>query len=115
MRVWPLDEPRRRPFTGPPPMPRRVFITAAEVSGDLHAAHLARALRKLDPDLLLEGHGGPRMRDAGVTIHHETTANAAMGVSGLTRVTEMLALLKWTRRQFALVRPNLQICVDSPA
>jgi lipid-A-disaccharide synthase len=93
----------------------RIFITAAEVSGDGHASHLIRALRKFRPDAVIEGHGGPRMREAGAVIHHETTAKAAMGVSALGRVREMLALLKWTRRHFAQVRPDLQICVDSPA
>ncbi len=93
----------------------RVFITAAEVSGDLHASHLIRALRAADSALVIEGHGGPRMREAGATIHHETTANAAMGVSAVGRVKEMFGLLKWTRDYFRKNRPDLQICVDSPA
>lgn len=96
-------------------MGKRVFITAAEVSGDLHASHLIESLRELDPTLVIEGHGGPRMRAAGATIHTETTANAAMGLSGVGRVREMLGLLKWTRRYFKATPPDLQICVDSPA
>ena len=96
-------------------MPRRVFITVAEVSGDLHASHLIHSLRSLDPELIIEGHGGPQMRAAGAKIHTETTANAAMGFSALARVKEMFALLKWTRRHFRAAPPDLQICVDSPA
>jgi lipid-A-disaccharide synthase len=96
-------------------MGKRVFITAAEVSGDLHASHLIESLRELDPTLVIEGHGGPRMRAAGATIHTETTANAAMGLSAVGRVREMLGLLKWTRRYFEKQPPDLQICVDSPA
>jgi lipid-A-disaccharide synthase len=96
-------------------MPKRIFITAAEVSGDLHASHLIESLRALDPTLIIEGHGGPRMRAAGATIHTETTANAAMGLSGVGRVKEMFALLKWTRAYFKINPPDLQICVDSPA
>ncbi len=96
-------------------MAKRIFITAAEVSGDLHAAHLISSLRKLDDTLIIEGHGGLQMREAGATIHHETTANAAMGFSALARVKEMFALLKWTRRHFKKAPPDLQICVDSPA
>ena len=103
----------------PPPSParpKRVFITAAEVSGDLHASHLIRALREIDPTLLVEGHGGPRMRDAGATIHTETTARAAMGLGGVGRAREMYRLLRWTRDHFrAPDPPNLQICVDSSA
>lgn len=96
-------------------MGRRIFITAAEVSGDLHASHLARALRAADPGVVLEGHGGTRMREAGVGIHTETTAKAAMGFSALGRVKEMYRLLKWTRSYFRTSPPDLQICVDSPA
>src|SRR5687767_9588404 len=93
----------------------RIFITAAEVSGDLHASHLIRSLRRLNPELTIEGHGGPRMRDAGAIIRHETTANAAMGVSAVGRIREMFSLLKWTRGYFKRQPPDLQICVDSPA
>ena len=96
-------------------MSRRVFITAAEGSGDQHAAELIRSLKRLDPALEIEGHGGPRMREAGCHIHTETTRRAAMGVSGLTRVAEMWKLLQWTRQYFDQNPPDLQICVDSPA
>ena len=96
-------------------MAARVFITAAEVSGDIHASHLIRALRQARPDLLIEGHGGPKMREAGAKIHRETTANAAMGVSAVRRVKEMFALLGWTKKHFKTSPPDLQICVDSPA
>lgn len=96
-------------------MSRRVFITAAEVSGDLHAAELVRSLKKLDPSMRIEGHGGPRMREAGCRIIYDTTRKAAMGISGAKRVVEMLRLLKWTRKHFAQRKPDLLICVDSPA
>lgn len=95
--------------------PRRIFITVAEVSGDQHAAHLIRSLKQLDPELVIEGLGGPEMRAAGAMIHHETVHSAAMGISGVKRIFEMLRLLKWTRRYFAQSPPDLQICCDSPA
>jgi lipid-A-disaccharide synthase len=94
---------------------RRVFITAAEVSGDLHASHLIRSLRGMDPAVVVEGHGGPRMREAGAIIHTETTAKAAMGLGGVGRVREMYRLLRWTRDRFRADPPDLQICVDSSA
>jgi lipid-A-disaccharide synthase len=96
-------------------MAAKIFITAAEVSGDLHASHLIRALRQLRPDLVIEGHGGAKMLDAGATIHTQTTANAAMGFSAVRRVKEMFALLRWTRNYYKSAPPALQICVDSPA
>jgi lipid-A-disaccharide synthase len=96
-------------------MPRRVFITVAEVSGDQHAAELINSLKQLDPDLVVEGIGGPMMAAAGAHIHHETTRNAAMSVHAVGRVVEVLKLLRWTREHFEQNRPDLHICVDSPA
>ncbi len=92
---------------------RRVFITVAEVSGDNHAAQLVRSLKQLDPTIEIEGLGGPAMRAAGATIHHETVRSAAMGLAAARRGPEVLRLLRWTRRRFAERRPDLQVCCDS--
>src|SRR5688572_16200058 len=94
---------------------RRVFITAAEVSGDKHAAQLVTALRRLDPGLVIEGLGGPEMAAAGAKVHRETVGNAAMGWRGALRAFEVLGLLKWTREHFRINKPDLQIGVDSPS
>ena len=63
-------------------MARRVFITVAEVSGDRHAAQLIRSLRQLEPDLVIEGLGGPEMAAAGATVYRDTVSKAAMGLRG---------------------------------
>jgi lipid-A-disaccharide synthase len=94
-------------------MPRRIFITVAEVSGDQHAAELVRSLRRLDPDIQIEGLGGPLMRQAGATIHQETTGKAAMSWRAAYRALEVSRLLKWTKRYFDRHPPDLLICVDS--
>jgi lipid-A-disaccharide synthase len=96
-------------------MGRRIFITAAEVSGDKHAAQLVRSLKQLDPELSIEGLGGPEMADAGAVIHHNTVTNAAMGLRGLLRTFEIYDCIKWTRRYFDQQRPDLLIGVDSPS
>jgi lipid-A-disaccharide synthase len=94
-------------------MPKRVFITVAEVSGDQHAAQLVRSLRQLDPDIRIEGLGGPQMRQAGAVLHQETTGRAAMSWQAAFRALEISRLLKWTKRYFDRTPPDLQICVDS--
>ncbi len=96
-------------------MARRVFITVAEVSGDRHAAQLIHSLKQLEPDLIIEGHGGPEMAAAGAAIHVETVGNAAMGWRGALRAFEIYKVLKWTRRYFSENKPDLQIGVDSPS
>ncbi|MGA2231957.1 MAG: hypothetical protein ABSH22_13755 [Tepidisphaeraceae bacterium] len=94
-------------------MPRRVFITVGEVSGDANAARLAVELKKLDPDILIEGHGGAAMREAGVQIHRDTVSRAAMGLKAVLRTVEVHKLLAWTRKYYQKTPPDLHICVDS--
>lgn len=96
-------------------MARRVFITVAETSGDRHAAQLVRSLRQLDPDIIIEGYGGPEMAEAGATILCETVANAAMTVHGAKRVFEISSLLKQASAYYREQKPDLQVCVDSSA
>ncbi len=96
-------------------MAKRVFVTAAEVSGDKHAGHLIQSLRRLDPSLIIEGLGGPAMAAAGAHLHRETVGKAAMGWRGALRAVEVYGILRWTRKYFREHPPDLQICVDSPA
>jgi lipid-A-disaccharide synthase len=94
-------------------MSKRVFITVAEVSGDLHAAQLIRSLKQLSPELIIEGIGGPAMAAAGAKLHRETVGGAAMTWRGALRAVEVWQLLRWTRGYFKSFKPDLQICVDS--
>ena len=87
----------------------RVFMTVAEVSGDKHAAQLIRSLKKLSPDIEIEGLGGPEMVAAGATIHRNTVTKAAMGWRGALRAFEMMDALKWTRKHFDQYPPDIQI------
>jgi lipid-A-disaccharide synthase len=56
-----------------------VFLIAGEVSGDLHGADLARALRAAWPGVILEGVGGSRMAAAGVTVVEDSSDWGTMG------------------------------------
>lgn len=57
----------------------RILLSAGEESGDLHGAHLARALLKAGADVTLAGMGGARMRDAGVAISVEAGRHGVVG------------------------------------
>lgn len=95
-------------------VPQRIFFTVGEVSGDNHAAGVIRALRALDPSLILEGIGGPRMAEAGATIHFETTTRAAMSFHAIKRVKEIRRLERWLRERYrSSQKPDLHVCVDS--
>jgi lipid-A-disaccharide synthase len=91
----------------------RVFITAAEVSGDKHAANFAVALRELMPDIMLEAFGGPALQQAGALIHHDTVTRAAMSWMAVFRAFEFKRLLKRLDRMYRENPPDLHVCVDS--
>jgi lipid-A-disaccharide synthase len=96
---------------------RRVFITVADFSGDLHAAEFIRALRSLDPDIAIDGIGGPRMAEAGANIIYESVGRAAMGLRGVYRAFEVMRLIRRTRRRYQQpdTKPDLHVCIDSSA
>ena len=94
---------------------KRVFITAAEVSGDQHAAELIRSLKSLDPTIEIEGLGGPKMAAAGATLVEETVGKAAMGWRGALRAIEASRWMKLLSARYAAAPPDLHISVDSSA
>jgi lipid-A-disaccharide synthase len=96
-------------------LPKRIFITVGETSGDNNAAKLVRALKLLDPTIEISGFGGPAMAREGAKILYETTAKAAMTFHALKRVFEFKRLLKQANEIYRdpARRPDLQICVDS--
>ena len=94
-------------------MRKRIFITVGEVSGDEHAAALVRALREIDPTILIEGHGGDAMRQAGVSVHQETVKTAAMLVKAISKSVEVWKMIRWTKNYFQQEKFDLHICIDS--
>lgn len=94
----------------------RLFISAGEASGDLHASHLIAELRKLDPAVEVTFLGGDLMaRAAGVEplIHYRDLA--FMGFSEVLRNIHRLGRnLATARRAVTDSRPDAVILVDYP-
>lgn len=70
------------------------MIIAGEVSGDLHAAELVKAVHRHRPDVQFFGIGGERMRRAGVETLYDVKDMAVMGIA------EVLARYGFFRRVF---------------
>jgi lipid-A-disaccharide synthase len=93
----------------------RIFISAGEPSGDLHAAGIVRALRQRYPDAIIEALGGPRMAHAGATLRYHMEGLAAFGVVEiLTKIRAHYQLLRTLRHDFQAGRYELVILVDYP-
>jgi lipid-A-disaccharide synthase len=65
-----------------PNTPLRILICAGEVSGDMHAAALMRALReRLPGPLEFRGFGGDAMRAEGAELLYHTDRIAIIGIT----------------------------------
>lgn len=60
---------------------KKLFIVTGEYSGDIHASHVVKALKTLNPDIEIEGVGGENLRNAGVKLFSD---QKKMGAVGLT-------------------------------
>jgi lipid-A-disaccharide synthase len=93
----------------------RILITAGEPSGDLHGAHVVRALRAALPDATIEAVGGPQMAAAGADILHPIDDLGAMGfVEIVNKLPVHFRLLSRLRERFRAGRHDLLITVDYP-
>ena len=90
-----------------------LMIVAGEPSGDLHASHVATALKARCPDISLIGMGGDMMEKAGVSLDIHIRDSAIMGITEVLSVLPMFlkkqaALKKRLRQQ----RPDALLLVD---
>jgi lipid-A-disaccharide synthase len=104
-----------------PPLPRhpepfmpRILIITGEASGDLHGAHLAKAIAARDPGVQMVGIGGPGMRAAGVTMIPGIPQLDVMGLIGLSAVRFLIRRLLAIRRVLTTERWDLVVLIDNP-
>jgi lipid-A-disaccharide synthase len=93
----------------------QVLMVAGEPSGDLHAAHVAKALKGICPELKLFGMGGMHMGEAGVELLVEISGVSVVGI--LEVLYHIKAVLRARRRLLRAIqerKPTLAILVDFP-
>ena len=92
----------------------RLFFSAGEASGDLHAANLIKALRARTP-LQATGLGGPRMQNAGCELLRDMSDLAVMGlVPALVKLPQFFRLLAQVERAWDAQRPDAVVLIDFP-
>jgi lipid-A-disaccharide synthase len=93
----------------------RLFISAGEPSGDLHAANLIHNLRTLQPNLACAGFGGERMKAAGCDLLFPLAQHAIMGLTGIiSQVPTMWRLLRRASDWIEVNKPDAVVLVDYP-
>lgn len=93
----------------------KILISAGEASGDIHAAAVTAAIKKIDKDAEVFGMGGDALRQAGGEVLFDIKEH---GVMGFVEVIKKLPSLFKLRSQFVKVmeerRPDCLVVVDYP-
>lgn len=95
-------------------MSGRIFLVAAESSGDALGADLARALKDNDPTLELIGVGGPLMAEEGIASRADTSGLAVLGfVEGLLAYGKVKRAVAATVQAILSAKPDVVVLIDS--
>lgn len=93
----------------------KIFLIAGEASGDLHAAHLMRAIKQLQPDVEFRFYGGDEMQAVGGTMLCHYRELAYMGfVQVALHLRTILRGMAQCKREIAEWKPDALILVDYP-
>lgn len=94
---------------------RKLFFLAGEQSGDLHGSLVIRHLKQINPDLQIDGIGGPMMQEAGMNCFHSSDELAVIGfVEVLKNIRHLYGILNDVREWLAKNRPDMVILIDYP-
>lgn len=93
----------------------RIFISAGELSGDLHAAALTRAILEQDPTAQVFGMGGEAFRKAGGEVVFDYKEYSVMGFGeALQALPKLFALKKAFQEEIRKRKPDLFVTIDYP-
>lgn len=93
----------------------KIFLIAGEASGDLHAAHLMRAIKQLQPNVEFRFYGGDEMQAVGGTLLCHYRELAYMGfVQVALHLRTILRGMAQCKREIAEWKPDALILVDYP-
>lgn len=95
----------------------KYMLTAGEASGDLHASHLIKSLRAVDPEAEFRFFGGDLMAAASrrqPDVHYDQL-NVMGFTEVLKRLPRLLRNLKAAKQLLASFRPDVLILVDYPS
>jgi|GEM_PF-94701 len=93
----------------------KIFFSAGEPSGDIHAASLISEIRRLNPAVECVGYGGPEMQRAGCTLLYDMTQMAIMWFARIAaRFFQFRNLVKTAEKYFVRNNVKVVVLVDFP-
>jgi len=92
----------------------KILISVTEVSGDIHAANLVEAIKRINPGTEFVGIGGERMQKAGVDVRSITVHMGTIGVlEGVKYYPFFLKIRSMMKKILMEERPHLLVLIDS--
>lgn len=92
-----------------------IAIVAGEASADLYGANLIRAIKKKEPDAVVFGIGGEKMRETGFDCVRGSRDLAIVGFTGvLAALFKVLSIYKEILRHIKKRKPHVLITIDLP-
>jgi lipid-A-disaccharide synthase len=92
---------------------KNILIICGEPSGEIHAANLASALKKIDPEIRISGIGSDLLRNAGVEIFYDIKGLSVMGFFDvLKKLPKFLALKQLILSRITAQKPDAIIFID---
>jgi lipid-A-disaccharide synthase len=93
----------------------KYYLIAGEPSGDLHGAHLIRALKQRTPESTFRAWGGDKMAGEGAEIVTHYREMAFMGfVEVLQNIFTILGLMRKCKADILAHKPDVLILIDYP-
>ena len=93
----------------------KIFLSAGEASGDLHAGAITKAILKMNPEAQVFGMGGDAMRKAGGEVIFDLKEYSVMGfVEILSALPKFFALRNSFRKVMEERKPDCFVTIDYP-
>jgi lipid-A-disaccharide synthase len=93
----------------------KLAVVAGEASGDLHAAHVVRELKKLDPHLETFGIGGDLLAKQKMDLIHHASELGMVGFFNVLRHLPMfMRIMRDLMQRIERERPDAVLLVDYP-
>lgn len=93
----------------------KVFISAGEASGDIHAGAITAALKEINKDIEVYGMGGDLLRAAGGEVLFDIKDHSVMGfVEVLKKLPDIFKLKAEFKKLLQERRPDIFVTIDYP-
>jgi lipid-A-disaccharide synthase len=93
----------------------RYYIIAGEASGDLHASHLIKSIKRVDATASIHAWGGDRMQSQGATIRKHYRETAFMGfLEVIKNLKQIRANFSFCKKDILSFNPDVVVFIDYP-